>query len=319
MATSGIGLSSPDFEGHAMFKTEDKLSHTNHVEQVPNEGWDERVLVFRNEPLVDTFMVITERYAVVVDTMINPATAVILRSHAQQYLINRQLLVVNTHADYDHAWGNQVFDAPIIATRACADLMRSAEARGMLATMQANEPDIFDGLVLTPPTILFDDKLIIDGGDLTLELFATPGHTTDHLAIYIPEIRTLLAADAAELPYPVARTNAGLPAMRQSLAELVARDAESVLYCHAPVTIGPQLLHDNIAYFDKLEEHCRVALSVGLPANPPADTDLAAMISLPYVTAVPATQRWQEVHPYYQTTGHANQIRAMLEYLQSVG
>jgi len=296
--------------------------HTNTVTAVANQGWDERILVFANDELVQTFMVLTQRYVVLVDTMINVETAVALLHHAQPHLHNRQLLIINTHADYDHAWGNQVFagptahhPAPIIGSRRCADILRGAESAATLAAMQAREPAIFGDVRLTPPTILFDETLTIDGGDLTLELFATPGHTPDHVALYLPEIATLLAADAAELPYPAARTAAGLPAMRQSLAKLAAYPADHVLYCHAPVTIGAQLLQDNIAYFDKLEHYCRAALAHGDTAQPREDLDLIDSIGLPFDKAVPQGAPWQAVHEYYRTGGHAQQIRAMLEYL----
>ena len=32
------------------------------------------------------------------------------------------------------------------------------------------EPDVYGDVELAPPTLLFDDQLIIDGGDLTLRL-----------------------------------------------------------------------------------------------------------------------------------------------------
>lgn len=142
-----------------------------------------------------------------------------------------------------------------------------------------------------------------------------PGHTPDHAAIYIPEIKTLLAADAAEVPYPVARQTADLPLMRDSLAKLAALPAETVLYCHAPVDIGTQLLHDNIAYFDHLENACRVALAQGMLADPPVDADIIELVGLPYVDAVPDSDLWREVHTYYQTEGHAHQLRGMLAWL----
>ena len=88
------------------------------------------------------------------------------------------------------------------------------EAQETLKRFREREPDIFNEVVFMPPTVRIEERLVIDGGDLTLELFPTPGHTVDHYALYIPEINTLLAADAAELPYPMARTVDGLPAMR---------------------------------------------------------------------------------------------------------
>jgi len=291
------------------------MSHTNSVELVKNEGWDERILVLRNDDLVDTFIVVTEQYVVVVDTMINEETAVSLRNHAKAHLTNRQLLVINTHADYDHAWGNQVFNAPIIGTHQCADLLHNKNTRERLEKMQEQEPDIFNSVELTPPTILFEETLTVDCGDLTFELFATPGHTSDHISIYIPEIDTLLAADAAEVPFPFARTTEGLPHMRESLTKLADFNAQTVLYCHAPVTIGQQLLHDNIAYFDKVEAHCREALAQGMPSKPDEDADVAALINLTFDEATPHNKFWQDIHEYYKTKGHAHQIHTMLEWI----
>jgi glyoxylase-like metal-dependent hydrolase (beta-lactamase superfamily II) len=296
------------------------MAHTNDVQLLANQGWDERILVCRNGWLVDTFIVITERYVVLVDTIINPTTAAKMVEYAQPYLGNgRQLLVVNSHADYDHYWGNQLFSgphaqfpAPIIGSRLCAEQFHQPDSRQSLQEKQAQEPEIFNEVVLTPPTILFDERMSIDGGDLTLKLFPTPGHTVDHTAIYIPEIKTLLAADAAEVPYPAARTPAGLPIMRQSLAKLAALNPATALYCHAPVTIGPQLLHDNIAYFDKIEAHCRAALVRGIPTQPADDVDVAQLINLPFEQAIPTGEHWQGIHEYYRTKGHAAQIRMML-------
>lgn len=303
------------------------MSHTNTLDLIANQGWDKRILVCRNGGLVDTFIIVTKRYVVLIDTVINPTTARAMLTYARPYLVKgRQLLVVNTHADYDHAWGNQIFaspqaayPAPIIATHLCAAQFQSAEAAASLQQRQSQEPTIFGEVILTPPTILFDDQLLIDGGDLTLVLFATPGHTPDHLAIYIPEIETLLAADGAELPFPMARTVDGLPSMRQSLAQMAALNPKTVLYCHAPVTIGPRLIVDNMAYFDQLEARCRKALAQGAPADPPAEVDVAALVDFPFDQAVPIGDYAGFLNEHHRTAWHPQQIRMMLTYLAQVG
>lgn len=299
------------------------MPHTNEVTLVPNQGWDERILICRNDELVDTFIVITQRYVVLVDTLINPATARKMLSFAAPHLTNgRQLLVVNSHADYDHAWGNQIFigptaehPAPVIGRRSCAELLRSPEGTTNLQEMQQKEPAIFGEVVLTPPTILFDEQLTIDGGDLTLELFATPGHTVDHAALYIPEISTLLAADSAELPFPLARTANGIPAMRASLAKIAALNAETVLYCHAPVTIGPRLILDNIRYYDTLEERCRTALANGASTSQGKDIDVAELIGYPFDEAVTIGEHGVFVGEHHRRSWHPHVIRQMLEWL----
>jgi glyoxylase-like metal-dependent hydrolase (beta-lactamase superfamily II) len=298
------------------------MTHTNEVVLLDNQGWDERILVCGNGRLVQTFIIVTQRYLVLLDTLINAATARAMLAYARPHLAGRQLLVVNSHADYDHCWGNQLFagpqaeyGAPIIATRACG---RRFDRSDYLQQMQAAEPDIFGEVVLTPPTLTFDGRFTIEGGDLTLQLLPTPGHTPDHLAVYLPEINALLAMDGAELPYPMARTAEALPQMRASLQQMADLQAQTVLYCHAPVTTGPQLLHDNIAYFDHIEAACRAALDNGLAAIAEDDDELLAQIGLAYETAVPAQPLWQEVHTYYRTQGHAQQIRALLQTLLSL-
>ena len=138
----------------------------------------------------------------IVDTLINPRTAAAMLAIAQERLgEDRQLLVVNTHADWDHCWGNQLFagpaplhPAPIVASRRCAEQFRSPEAEPFLREMQEREPARFGEVRYAPPTVLFDERLTIDGGDLTLDLFATPGHSPDHIAVYIPEIGAVLTA-----------------------------------------------------------------------------------------------------------------------------
>lgn len=302
------------------------MSHTQTVEQVPNQGWDERILVCRNGELVDVFIIISERYVVLVDTLINGATAEKVMQFAAPHLVNgRSLLVINSHADYDHAWGNQLFagpnapyPAPIIAHERCAE--EFAVWAADLVTMREKETDVFGDVVLTPPTLLFNGRFTIHGGDLTLQLIPTFGHTRDHVSVYIPEIRTLLAADAAELPYPSPRHPSGMGDMRDSLAQLAALEAQTVLYCHAAVTIGSRLLHDNIAYFDALEAACRRAIDANrLPATLSDDDDLAALVGCTFAQAMPADFDPTTVHPYYASKGHNGQIRAMVEWLLEIG
>jgi glyoxylase-like metal-dependent hydrolase (beta-lactamase superfamily II) len=300
------------------------MNAIDEVRVIPNADWDHRILLVRCGGLVDVFVVVAERYVVLVDTLINPYTAAELLRIAEPHLDGRQLLVVNTHAHWDHAWGNQLFagagarrPAPIIATRRCAELLRSSESQHKLAQKRADEPVRFGDVELVAPTLLFEERLVIDGGDLTLELFATPGHASDHIAIYIPQIRTLLPGDAAELPFPFVESAATFPALRDSLARMAALQPAVALYCHAPETSGPALLHQNIAYFDELERRCRAALARGVPAHPPEAADVEALVEFSLAEAIPVGHAEQQLAGFYRP-GHHAAIRAMLEHLKQV-
>ena len=75
--------------------------------------------------------------------------------------------------------------------------------------------------------------------------------------------------------------------------------------------MGPQLLHDDIDYFDRLEAACRQALARGVPA----DAGVIDLVGLSYNAAVPDGDRWRNVHDYYRRDGHARQLRHMLASL----
>jgi glyoxylase-like metal-dependent hydrolase (beta-lactamase superfamily II) len=289
------------------------------VQLVPNGGWDERILVVRCGTLVDVFVLLTERYLVLVDTLESEATAAALLDVARPHLAGRQLLVVNTHAHYDHAWGNQLFagpgaphPAPVIGTRGCAALLAAPESAEHLRELQAQHPERFGAVRLVPPDLLFDDRLTIEGGDLTLELLLTPGHASDHVAVWIPELRALLPGDAAEAPFPFVESAATLPQLRDSLAHMAALDPAVALYCHAPTDAGPALIRHNIGYFDELERRCLEALGRGVPALPSDEMDVEGLVGFPFADAIPPGHTVTQ--PEFYRPGHRANIRAGLAH-----
>jgi hypothetical protein len=91
--------------------------------------------------------------------------------------------------------------------------------------------------------------------------------------------------------------------------------AKNVLYCHAPPTIGPQLLHDNIAYFDKVEAICRKALANGFALQSVPSDYLATALHSELATMLPTTGSWAEVSPEHYSEQHAELLHFMLEWL----
>ena len=296
----------------------------DHVWVVPNDGWDERILICRCGTLVDVFIVVTTRYVVIVDTLIGPDTVEQLLAIARPYLHGgRTLLAIDTHADWDHCLGNSAFagsaatdPAPIIATRTCGERFAAGEVSARLARLREAEPVRFAAVEPVPPTLLFDERLRIDGGDLTLELFRAPGHTADHLAILIPEIATLLVGDAAERPFPFAHTLTTLPELRATLRTLDALGARTILACHAPPENEPTLLRDNSAYFDTLEERCRQALAAGRVSEATPAEEREEAVGWPIADAIGGDPAELSNPTMYQQ-GHSTHIQLMIEWLAS--
>lgn len=231
------------------------------VEEFWHPGLDPRVRCFRAGEEVDTFVVLTEQLAVYVDTMSTPDLMRQVIDQTKGDLRGRQVVVLNTHADWDHVYGNQLcgpggeLPGLLVAGQATAARLRSAAARERLAAQQAEDLR-FTPVTLTPPHLSFPDTLTLNGGDLTLHLLPTPGHTPDHVSVWLPEIRTLLAGDAAEFPWPCLSSASDVTAMRASLAQMAALDPALVLPCHGG-TCAPDLMARNLAYLDRLADRLR--------------------------------------------------------------
>gem|GEM_PF-313417 len=290
--------------------------------EVPNSGWDERLCLFRAGNEVDTSVLVTQRYLVIIDTMATPELADAIVESVRALLAGRQLLAINTHADYDHCWGNAAFaspvgayPAPIIAHEQAGVRMQSNEARQYLAQRQQAEAR-FASVRLVAPTITVTTGLRIDGGDLTLELLPTPGHTEDHISIWIPELRLLLPGDAAEHPFPYVEEAKTLPTLRRSLARLAALDAATVMPCHGGTT-DSALITRNLAYFDEVERRGRSALASGLvPPDWRERADIAEIIGLPFAQAAKESGADPASIPEFYRSVHLAAVRAMLTNLQ---
>lgn len=300
------------------------MPHYPPAERAQIDGIDPRVRAFRIGALVTSFAVISQRYVVLIDTLINHEAATFALDQVRDALDGRQLLIVNTHADWDHSWGNAIFAGPaalhpatIIAHRLCGERMRSAEMRAGLADMQQQAPDDFGAVQIQPPTITFDQHLAIDGGDLSFELFPTPGHQPDHISVFVPQIRTLFAGDAAEVPLPYVAHADTLPELRASLATLAAYDADIVLYCHAPGRTDCEVIRDNIAYFGDLERRTRMAVEAGnVPTTLGAADDIERLIGFPS-NDVPGMRALSEREQAEYRENHQLAARAMLSYVRS--
>lgn len=237
---------------------------TPSAERVPIGALDDRVSIFRVRDEVDAFAVRTERFVALIDTLSTPELCKAVLRELEPDLRGRPLVVVNTHADWDHVWGNAAVGdrAPIIAHASAADRLRSSQATAVLREKAAAERRFAD-VRLVEPTVTFTDTLTLQGGDLTLRLLHTPGHTDDHIAVWIPELLLCLAGDAAEDPIPEV-TSAHPDDLRQlcwSLRRLRGLKPSIVLPSHGETT-DPLLLERNLGYFSFVADRVRDLRSI---------------------------------------------------------
>ncbi|MBC8075987.1 MAG: MBL fold metallo-hydrolase [Chloroflexales bacterium] len=195
-------------------------------------------------------LLLGEHLSLILDTLIRPEDmaqfATLVRDHG------RPLLVVNTHADYDHAWGNGAFASPIIGQTGCRQRLLGEQEVDMLDQMRAKAPDFFDAVMLVPPQITFEHRLDIALGGMTVELHHLPGHTPDSLLAYVPERGLLFAGDCAEWPIPVIG-NDPLPPWISALRQWAKTPGlRTVIPAHGRIG-GAELLEANAAYLEQLD------------------------------------------------------------------
>lgn len=292
---------------------------------VPQMSNDPRVLVFRRTLTgmedfsgmeVDAYAIITQHYLVILDTMLCPEDAAEMAQMVQDKLAGRILLVVNSHVDWDHFWGNGYFTAehaaPIIAHEHALKRLQKDEAliKKDLADYQ-DRYAMFRSVVLMPPTITFTHGLTIDGGDLTIELLPAPGHHLDHIAAWIPRLRLLLAFDAVERPLPIIEDAAAVPLMFDTLERLIALQAERVLCSHGKTT-SPDQVKDNLAYLREVERRCRTLLSIRRPSEAEIEQG-ATLIGYLFEEVVPLAT--EDVDRKFYTWAHDNNVQCVMRWL----
>jgi len=295
----------------------------NQLFPVAGISGDQRVRVFRRvfdatgeyeDMEVDAYVVISERYIVVLDTMLCPADVASMMSSVAGELAGRAVLCVDSHADWDHAWGNAYFteqhSAPIIAHEYCLTRLQSQEAADELDEFQ-HKYSLFRDVRLVPPTITFAQSMVIHGGDLTIELKSAPGHHPDQLVAWIPELRLLLAFDAVENPLPLMDDQRCVPDMFTTLEQLIALHPERVLCSHGKST-SPRLVADNLHYIREIERRSRLLLQKHRPTGDELE-QASTLIAYPFDEVIAGTS--DEIDRTFYTQGHENNIRAILHWL----
>jgi len=131
-------------------------------------------------------------------------------------------IVINTHSDGDHCWGNQLFkNKEIIATQACIEQIhhhppRSINALKLLGKTALKHMPIasmktFSGYIdemfgaynyndikVTAPTTGFVDEHVMNvNGVEIVTIQVGPGHTNGDAIVYVPEQKLAYAGDIA--------------------------------------------------------------------------------------------------------------------------
>jgi glyoxylase-like metal-dependent hydrolase (beta-lactamase superfamily II) len=198
--------------------------------------------------------------------------------------------VINTHEDADHVWGNQLFEgAEIIAHRTAAERMKHVAdpketqqllkaANGLLSSLllkvlhpgalaiarQLAQNYDFDGIKLTLPTTVFDERhvLDLDGTEVQL-IFVGPCHQAGDTIVHLPKEGVVFAGDVLfRLCTPMGWTGTYARWLR-ILDLIIALDPEVIVPGHGPLC-GLEGVMEMKAYLEYLRDESRRCFDKGL-------------------------------------------------------
>jgi glyoxylase-like metal-dependent hydrolase (beta-lactamase superfamily II) len=186
------------------------LNHGLYAWLVPNGSWGES----------NAGLIVGDGASLLVDTLwdLNYTRAMLdaMRPLTEAAPIST---VVNSHADGDHCWGNQlVAGADIITSQASFDEMGRIQPKSMILLGRVGKvlsaarllgadkvghwfqnmvaPYDFQAVTFTPPTRTFTGELTLNIGGREVQLIGVgPAHTRGDLMVYVPDAKTLFSAD----------------------------------------------------------------------------------------------------------------------------
>ena len=177
--------------------------------------------------------------------------------------------LVNTHANGDHCYGNQlVEDAEIVSTEACLEEFHDVPASALAALVAADfgdpvvndymraafGPFDFGGIVATPPTRVFSGRLDLTVGGRRVELIDVgPAHTRGDLLVHVPDAGAVFTGDILFV-YGTPIVWAGPVDNWVNACDLILElGAEVIVPGHGPVTDrrGPAMVRDYLTFVQR--------------------------------------------------------------------
>ncbi len=256
-----------------------ELARDTHAWLVPNGSWGETNLG----------LVRCGDETVLIDTCWDLRFTREMLRHAEPVLREAPITrVINTHADGDHCWGNQLFaDNPILATRACvgqmghhppgqlralqwgSKLFRCVPAAGVdeLGRYMGDmlRPYRFGDVKLTPATQTFEGETKLEIGGTVLHLVEVgPGHTDGDCIVHLPERGVVFTGDILFVGVTPVAWAGPVSRIVESLKLVLAMAPRVIVPGHGPLA-GVADLHAQIAYWEWVQARLEPLARQGLP------------------------------------------------------
>ncbi|MGE0744169.1 MAG: MBL fold metallo-hydrolase [Rhodospirillales bacterium] len=239
----------------------------------PDGGWG----------LSNAGLIVDQGQSLLVDTLMDlPLTREMLAAMRKAAPAAERIgTLVNTHANPDHTFGNQLVEgAVILSSDACLEEMREQlkpNPRGNMRTEWQKFGDAgrffnevmfsrfsYDGVVLTLPQRTFTGELTLHVGAKEVRLLEVgPAHTRGDVIVYVPADKTLFAGDIMFVGgHPVVWAGP-IANWIKACDVMLGWDVETVVPGHGPIT-DKSSIRDLRDYLKFVEREARARYDAGM-------------------------------------------------------
>ncbi|TMD69204.1 MAG: MBL fold metallo-hydrolase [Chloroflexi bacterium] len=191
-------------------------------------------------------------------------------------------MVVNTHANGDHCYGNQlVSDAQIIASKKTANemveglqpaqfamLLKQAPTMGQTGAfaIHAFGPFNFEHITLTPPSKTFEGEMTLKVGNKTVHLIEVgPAHTLGDTLAHIPDDRVVFTGDILFIGGHPIMWAGPMGNWLRACDRILEMDVETIVPGHGPIT-DKKGVTEVKGYLEYIYDEARKRYEAGMPA-----------------------------------------------------
>lgn len=204
---------------------------------------------------------------VVVDTGPSKRYGEALLDLISRTIPNKPILrVYNTHHHPDHCFGNQVFDAGLIAAPQGVIDNLISEGDGFAENLYRLVGDWMRGTAIAIPGVALDANQE-DIGGRRFSLFYLSGHTSSDLVVRDDETGVLFTGDLAFMFRTPTTPHADIATWQQSILTLSATDREIIFPGHGPRDSSGDSLTQTADYLAWLDDNLRNSVDQGLTMN----------------------------------------------------
>lgn len=204
-----------------------------------------RILTFDDN--ISVLLIIGSRFTFLCDTHLGPESMKKVQNELGTISHPEQMVIFNSHSDWDHVWGNCEFSHNlIIGHSTCRDRLKERGEYDLISHSSMTR-----GIVtITLPNMTFDSRLTFEEDDV--EFIYAPGHTIDSSLCFDRKDSILYVGDLVEDPIPYLdyeRTDLYL----NTLEMLLTFPADIMVSAHSGIIVR-DLIRANIAYIQAVQE-----------------------------------------------------------------